>query len=432
MAATVSQHTSSVHEPCNFLDEWDNWFAHCTGDELPNLFEDLPDGLASKDGAGPSNLFDDFLDGVDVNLGGDLLDLLDDFPNSAGPSNLFDDILDGADVDLGGDLSDLLDDFTNGANVNAYGDRELRADYEGALTNNNEAVSLSPVTDLGHPYHEHMLQHSYLATTGLTIAQSQLFHFSKSGLQPSWGTQVDGTILDPFAYGTINGLQIDIRHDMAMLQNCERIADSSIAADSLTVATSNTTFDPLQPDRPEDYLPLSAGLAELTFPASPFGPNSRLVTRHPMLGNPMGTISVLEDTPSTQELAPKECTPSNDEKGRNQLRLGWIGYDQSSFTHDTGAPKPIHTCDLPSNRKRGRREPLTESKRKKTAEMRELGSCLLCKMKKKDVLGLPLSFPESVILIKASVTMARHANGVLIPQEFGPRCYRAFVLLLLI
>lgn len=400
MAATLSRCTSSVHEPFNFPDEWDNWFAHCTGDELPNPFEDLVDGAESKDGAGPSNLFDDILDGADVKVGGDLLDLLDDFPN--------------------------------GADVNAYGDRELRADYEGALRNNNEAVSLNTATDLGHLYHEDVLQQPYLATTGPTIAQNQLLHVSKSELQPSWTTQMDGTILGSFEYRAVNCLQTDVCHDMAMLQNCERIADSSIAADSLNVATSDSTFDPSQPDRTEDYLPLSVGLAELTIPASPVGPNSRSITREPMLGNPMGTISALEDTRSTQELALKECTPGNDEKGQNQPCLGWIGYDQSSFAPDTGAPKPIHTCDLPSNRKRGRREPLTESKRKKVAEMRELRSCLLCKMKKKDVLGLPLSYPESVILIKDSVIMACHANGALIPQEFGPPYYRAFVLLLLI
>ena len=382
MATPVPGNISPGQEPFTPLDDWDDCFASCGGDELPNLFDDLDNG-------------------TEVNVDGALLDLFDSLPNGADPnvaavpSNLRDDCTNGAGLHDRGDSSYLFDDYPNlnVIDVDVHDDLEFSANCQGALTynNNNEAVSLPTAIDPGLLLDmecfsdETLLQDSHLASTGPTLPQNQSTRFMNFEPQASWATDTDASILRCFENGTINNSQTEVHYDMEMAENWEDVADSAAAASCLTFAISSTPFGPSHADGTKDYLPESASLAESTVPASPNGPSPGTSTLDPMLGSSMGTLSGLEDSQSRQLPDVKVIPTRSDKKGQHQPSLGWISYDQSSFTENTVAPRPVQTCDLPDNRKRGRREPMTDSKRKKIAEMRQLKSGLLCRMRKKKV-----------------------------------------------
>lgn len=439
MATSAPRSISPAQEPFVFPDDWDDWLAQLTGDEFPNLFDDLPDGTDLNVGEAPSTLFDDFPNVADQHVG-------------VRPSNLFDDYLDGAGENLSGDSLGLLDDSATGVivdgrgvpsnpvddsliwlDLNVYEDPDFSPSYQGALPYDTGTLSLPMGTDPGflprmRRADEDMLQLSDFETIDQAILQNQTARFTNFEAQQSCGTEMDGILLSSFEYGTTNSQARDVCHDMAMPETWGNVIDSPAAANCSTFATSNTIFGPLHSNSTDDCRTQSAGPAESTFAATPFGPDTGISTQGSMVRNAMRTKNTVDNIQPTQSFATSEGSLVNDKKQQNQLHLGWISYDQSSFTHETIAPRPVHTCDLPDNRKRGRREPLADSKRKKIAEMRKLKSCLLCRMKKKDVRKSPLALPRNLILIRDSVTMARHANGALMQQGVGPPCSRASVL----
>lgn len=401
MATSAPRSISPVQEPFVFPDDGDDWLAQFTGDEFPNLFVDLPDGTDLNVSEVPSTLFDDFPNRADQHV-------------DVRPSNLFDDYLDGAGEKLSGDPLSLLDDSASGVivdgrsvpsnpvygsltwlDLNIHEDPDFSPSYQGALPYDTGTLSLPIATDPGflprtRGVDEDISQLSDIETIDPTILQNQLARFTNFEAQQSCGTEMDGILLSSFVYGTTNSQERDVCHDMAMPETWGNVIDSSAAANCSTFATSNTIFGPLHSDSTDDYRTQSASLAETTFPATPFGLDTGIFTQDSMVGNAMRTTSTLDNTQTTQSFALRDGSLVNDENEQDQPHLGWISYDQSSFANETITPRPVHTCNLPDNRKRGRREPLADSKRKKIAEMRKLKSCLLCRMKKKDVNRAPV------------------------------------------
>lgn len=396
MAASIPGSDSPVQEPFTFPDDWDDLFAQWTGDEFPNLFADLPDGTDLNVGDAPLKVFDDFPDNADLDVVVGPSNLFDDYLNGADvpfaifPSTSLGDVSVGHDVDVGGEQLDLVDGFPVGLEVDVHDGSEFSAICQDALTYDTGVSSVPAATEPGRlpptTYtNKDLLQDSHLKATDVTVPQPHQAHSMIFDPGSSLSNRTDGTPLNFFEYGTFNSLHANGCNDDAIPENCESVADSSAAAVCLTVAPFNTILDPSHAEGVNCYLPQSPGRAESTGPTSPFSPTPRICTQDPLVGKPMGLRSTSEKIQSTQKLVPKDGPLVNDRNEQSQPHLGWISYDQSSFTENAIAPRPVHTCDLPENRKRGRREPLSESKRKKSAEMRNLKSCLLCKMKKKDV-----------------------------------------------
>jgi len=173
---------------------------------------------------------------------------------------------------------------------------------------------------------------------------------------------------------------------MAMMDNLGAFADPSAAGIYSVPTTPDAIFGQTHTqdtDAYDTFVQLT-GPAAMMFPALPILPAKKMSVYDYRSKNAMTAASPLQTAHRTKQPASKDTV--SDEAETNQSNLEWVRYDQTSFINSDVALRAVHVCDLPGiGRKRGRREPLTESKRKKTAEMRKLKSCLMCKMKKKDV-----------------------------------------------
>lgn len=113
---------------------------------------------------------------------------------------------------------------------------------------------------------------------------------------------------------------------------------------------------------------------------------SSITTDQTMISGNSTTATHSHGVPPTTEQTMIPENSASGKAGADQPGLEWIAYNQESFADDSHAPRPAQIFNLQGKSlKRGRREPLTDSKRKKVAEMRKLKACLLCKMQKKPV-----------------------------------------------
>lgn len=325
-AATSPEPTPSPPGTLNATDEWD-WLANYLGDEIPNLSDHFT---------------------VDPNSDGDQNqgnDSTDQCASTTGCTSAF-------------DISSLP----------MVEDPNLLSDGVGYVTEDLTMLSQGGTT---------MAQHADQQTSIPNLDAPAL---------SDW--LADGSIPDFLESGTYTHQEPQVYHGVALGEGFQSTSDSNIVPPLRVSSTSDNLISqmPVQDtDIHGDFMhfpgheatspsPLRLAPAASTSAHTSNLENAMTATTYP-------EISGLTERPDTQQSVSAE-----NEAKSEKSNLGWVQYDQTSFASNSLAPKPIHSCHLPDNgRKRGRREPLTEAKRKRVAEMRKLKSCLLCRLRKKDV-----------------------------------------------
>ncbi|KAI9880279.1 MAG: hypothetical protein M1830_004398 [Pleopsidium flavum] len=328
MATTLRTSISPVEDNMTIVDDWVDWLPSCMGDDISSFFEDLYHDI---------HLDADKTPGYHVTSQGNLAyDCSDSLENSG--------------------LSIMDQDLSLGI---------------GGLSGKNPVMLFQPVTIA-------------------TIDANQLDTFTNRETPVASTRTMNGTLPNVLDCQTFPNQQSGMYDDMTMMENFELFADPSAAGVHPGITTRNAIFAQThaQGIGACDRSVLSVmGPTAMTSRALPFLPAKKMSKYTYKPRNATTAVKPLRTAYATKRLASKDTEVVSDEAETNRSGLGWVRYDQTSFNKSDVAPRPVHVCDLPEiTRKRGRREPLTELKRKKTAEMRKLKSCLMCRMKKKDVL----------------------------------------------